>query len=466
MYKPLTEAVLLKLSGIVGEANLLVKPDAIEPYSHDEVAELHRAPEAVARPTTTAQVSAIMKLAQAERFPVTPRGLGQGLSGGAVPAEGGLVLSLERMNRILEIDTENLVATVEPGVITGNLHRAVEERGLFYPPDPASLDSCSIGGNIAENSGGPRAVKYGVTKDYVVGLEAVLPSGEIVTMGGKVMKNVTGYSLIQLLLGSEGTLAIITKILLRLIPLPKERIDLLVPFDDIRSATKSVAQIIEAKIVPVALEFMERDSLLACERLLEREVPFREQAAHLLITLDGADRASIDADSERIGEICLANGAVDVLVADNAPTRDRLWEARKKLIDAVKHLSPQKIMETMDIVVPRSAIPDMLDRVRDIAKEERLNIISFGHAGDGNIHVCVVKDMDDAAWRNKMPVAAERIYTACVALGGMITAEHGVGLVRRQYLHHNVDGVQLQLMKRIKETFDPDYLLNPAKIFP
>lgn len=466
MYKPLTEAVLLKLSEIVGEENLLVKSEAIEPYAHDEVAELHHAPEAVARVTSAAQVAAIMKLAQAERFPVTPRGLGQGLSGGAVPAQGGLVLSLERMNRILEIDTENLVVTVEPGVITGNLHRAVEEQGLFYPPDPASLDSCSIGGNIAENSGGPRAVKYGVTKDYVLGLEAVLPSGEIVTMGGKVMKNVTGYSLIQLLLGSEGTLAIITKILLRLIPLPKERIDLQVPFDDIRAATKSVAQIIEAKIVPVALEFMERDSLLACEKLLEREVPFREQAAHLLITLDGADRASIDADSERIGEICLANGAVDVLVADNAPTRERLWEARKKLIDAVKHLSPQKIMETMDIVVPRSAIPEMLDRVREIAKEEALNIISFGHAGDGNIHVCVVKDMDDATWQTKVPVAAERIYSACVGLGGMITAEHGVGLVRRQYLHHNIDGMQLQLMKRIKESFDPDYLLNPAKIFP
>lgn len=466
MYKPLTEQVLLKLSEIVGEENLLVKSDALEPYSHDEVAELHHVPEAVARATTTGQVSAIMKLAQAERFPVTPRGAGQGLSGGAVPAEGGLVLSLERMNRILEIDDENLIATVEPGVITGNLHRAVEERGLFYPPDPASLDSCSIGGNIAENSGGPRAVKYGVTKDYVVGLEAVLPGGEVITMGGKVVKNVTGYSMIQLLLGSEGTLAVITRILLRLIPLPKERVDLLVPFDDIRSATKSVSHIIEAKIVPVALEFMERDSLLACEKLLEREVPFREAAAHLLITLDGADRASMEADSERIGEICMSNGAVDVLVADNTPTRERLWEARKKLIEAVKHLSPQKIMETMDVVVPRSEIPALLDSVKEIAKEEALSIVSFGHAGDGNVHVCVVKDMDDAVWHAKMPRAAERIYSACVALGGMITAEHGVGLVRRQYLHHNIDPVQLALMKRIKESFDPGYILNPAKIFP
>jgi glycolate oxidase len=466
MYKPLTQAILLKLSEIVGEENLLVKTDALEPYSHDEVAELNHAPEAVARATTTAQVSAIMKLAQAEGFPVTPRGAGQGLSGGAVPALGGLVLSLERMNRIIEIDSENLIATVEPGVITGNLHRAVEERGLFYPPDPASLDSCSLGGNIAENSGGPRAVKYGVTKDYVVGLEAVLPGGEVISMGGKVVKNVTGYSLIQLLLGSEGTLAIITKILLRLIPLPKERIDLLVPFNDIRSATKSVSQIIEAKMVPVALEFMERDSLLACEKLLEREVPFRDAAAHLLITLDAADRAAIDADSEKIGEICLNNGAIDVLVADNTPTREKLWEARKKLIEAVKHLSPEKIMETMDIVVPRSAIPTMLEKVKQIGKEEALNIISFGHAGDGNVHVCVVKDMDDAGWRERMPRAAERIYTECVALGGQITAEHGVGMVRREYLHHNIDPAQLALMKRIKESFDPRYLLNPAKIFP
>jgi glycolate oxidase len=259
---------------------------------------------------------------------------------------------------------------------------------------------------------------------------------------------------------------VITKILVRLIPLPKERIDLLVPFDDIRSATKSVSQIIEAKIVPVALEFMERDSLLAVEKLLEREVPFRGSAAHLLITLDGADRASIDADSERIGEICLNNGAVDVLVADNAPTRERLWEARKKLIEAVKHLSPQKVMETMDVVVPRSEIPALLDRVKAIAREEALNIISFGHAGDGNVHVCVVKDMDDAAWKARMPTAADRIYRACVGLGGMITAEHGIGLVRKEYLHHNLDPVQIALMKRIKESFDPDYLLNPAKIFP
>ncbi len=466
MYKPLTEAILLKLSEIVGEENLLVKTDAIEPYSHDEVAELHHAPEAVARVTNTAQVAAIMKLAQAERFPVTPRGAGQGLSGGAVPAVGGLVLSLERMNRILEIDAENLVATVEPGVITGNLHRAVEERGLFYPPDPASLDSCSLGGNIAENSGGPRAVKYGVTKDYVVGLEVVLPGGEVVNMGGKVVKNVTGYSLIQLLLGSEGTLAVITKILLRLIPLPKERIDLLVPFPDIRSATKSVSEIIEAKIVPVALEFMERDSLLACEKLLEREVPFRDSAAHLLITLDGADRASMEADSEKIGEIVLNNGAQDVLVADNTPTRERLWDARKKLIEAVKNLSPQKIMETMDVVVPRSEIPVLLDRVKAIAKQEALNIISFGHAGDGNVHVCIVKDIDDATWRAKVPHAADLIYRACTELGGMITAEHGVGLVRKQYLHHSLDPVQIALMKRIKESFDPGYLLNPAKIFP
>jgi glycolate oxidase len=465
MYTKIDAVIQDKLKRIVGEENLLLSAEQKEPYAHDEVAEVWHEPEAVARVSTTEQVAEILKLSQAEGFPVTPRGLGQGLSGGAVPVLGGLVLSLERMNRVLEIDEENLMVTVEPGLITGNLHRAVESVGLFYPPDPASLDSCSIGGNIAENAGGPRAIKYGVTKDYVCGLEAVLPDGRVMNLGGKVVKNVTGYSLIQLLVGSEGTLAVVTKILLRLLPLATERVDLLVPFNDFRAAGQTVSDIIKARIVPVALEFMEQDSIRAAERLLEKEVPFDGAAAHLLITLDGNDKARLDADYERIGEICLANQANDVLVADNVQLRDRLWEARKKLIEAVKHMSPQKIMDTQDVVVPRTQLPELLPRIREVAERSGLHIISFGHAGDGNVHVCIVKDVPEELWQKKRPQAAEEIYRLAVSLGGFVTGEHGIGLTRKKFLSLGLDSTQIELMRQVKEDFDPRYLLNPGKIF-
>ena len=465
MYEPMSASTFSELATIVGEENLLTSQEDVEPYSHDEVAELHHSPEAVAKVASAAEVSAILKLAQNEHFPVTPRGLGQGLSGGSVPVLGGLVLSLERMSRILEIDKENLMVSVEPGVITGNLHRAVEAEGLFYPPDPASLDSCSIGGNIAENAGGPRAIKYGVTNDYVCGLEAVLPSGEIVELGGKVVKNVSGYNLIQLLIGSEGTLAVITKILLRLLPLPKERIDLLVPFEEFTGAANSVSEIIRRRIVPAALEFMERDSILAVEKLTEKEVPFHDAAAHLLITLDGNETDVVDSDAESVGEICLEHGAIDVLVADSEQMRDRLWGARRLIIEALQGLSPDHVMDTQDIVVPRAQIPALLDQIKEIGKDLELQIISFGHAGDGNVHVNIIKDMPVDTWREKVPVVAEKIYTAAIELGGKITGEHGIGLTRKKYLSMDVDQSQIRLMKKIKEDFDPEFILNPGKIF-
>jgi glycolate oxidase len=293
----------------------------------------------------------------------------------------------------------------------------------------------------------------------------VLPDGRVMNMGGKVVKNVTGYSLIQLLVGSEGTLAVVTKILLRLLPLATERVDLLIPFDDFRAAGKTVSDIIKARIVPVALEFMEQDSIRAAEKLLEKEVPFDGAAAHLLITLDGNDRARLDADYERIGEICLANQANDVLVADTVQLRDRLWEARKKLIEAVKHMSPQKIMDTQDVVVPRTQLPELLPRIREVAERSGLHIISFGHAGDGNVHVNVIKDVDTATWKAKAPVAADEIYRLAVSLGGMVTGEHGIGLTRKKYLALGLDETQVTLMRRIKEDFDPLYILNPGKMF-
>jgi glycolate oxidase len=465
MYTKIDETILEKLRQIVGKDRVCISEESIEKYSHDEVAQLRKEPEAVVLVNSADEVAAVMKLAQRENFPVTPRGAGYGLSGGAVPAMGGVVLSLEKMNRILEIDHDNLMITVEPGVITGDIHRAVEEVGLFYPPDPASLDSCTIGGNIAENAGGPRAVKYGVTRDYVCGLEAVLPSGETVRMGGKVVKNVTGYSLLQLMLGSEGTLAVIVKILLRLLPLPKDRVDLLVPFDRFEDAGRSVSEIIRNKIVPTALEFMGRDSIEAVEKLTGKEVPFHEATAHLLITIDGNDEDTIQGELERTGEICLRNGALDVLVAADSHNRDRLWSARRSIIEALQALSPCGIMDTMDVVVPRSRIAAMLEEINRIRDRYDLPIISFGHAGDGNIHVNIIKKIDDHEWQLRAPKAAKEIYGVAISMGGCVTGEHGIGMIRKSYLSLGIDEHQIAVMKGIKKEFDPNNILNPGKIF-
>ncbi|MGQ9492503.1 MAG: FAD-binding oxidoreductase [Anaerolineae bacterium] len=465
MYNKIDTQVVAELRQIVGEGNVLVKREDLEPYTHDEVVGLRAEPEVVVKATTAQQIAQIFKLAQRKRIPVTPRGAGWGLSGGAVPVCGGIVLSLEKMNRILEIDKENLMVTVEPGVITGDIHRAVEAEGLFYPPDPASLDSCSIGGNIAEGAGGPRAVKYGTTMHYVCGLEAVLPSGDIITCGGKLVKNVTGYNLVQLLIGSEGTLAVVTKIILRLLPLPKEQIDLLVPYDDFQAAADTVSAIIAHRIVPATIEFMERDSILAVEHLLQKEVPYDDAEAHLLIQLDGNRREQVDADMEIVGELCLEHGARDVLVARDRPTRDRLWEARRKIIEALKHESPINHME--DVVVPRSEIPRLLKGVKEIALEHGVRIISFGHAGDGNVHLNVLKDdLPFERWEKIVPLVAAAIYRLALSLGGTITGEHGIGATRRRYLPLALDEAQIEVQRRIRAAFDPNQILNPNKIFP
>jgi len=464
MYRQVNEDIVRKLVEIVGSENVLWQTDRLEPYSHDETVGLRAEPEAAVRVTSAQQVAAILQLANRERIPIVPRGAGYGLSGGAVATQGGIVLSLEKMNRILEIDKENLMVTVEPGVITGDLHRAVEDEGLFYPPDPASLDSCSIGGNIAEGAGGPRAVKYGTTKDFVCGLEAVLPSGELVQIGGKLVKNVTGYNLAQLLVGSEGTLAIVTKIILRLLPLPPCRVDLLVPFNDFQTTADVVSTIIAHRIVPTTVEFMERDIVRACQVFLGKELPYADAAAQLLIQLDGNHQGALEEQYEQVAELCLEAGALDVLVAADRPTRDRLWEARRAIIDALNHASPVNHME--DVVVPRAQIPALLRGIRELSQQMGVRILNFGHAGDGNVHITMLKDeLDEERWEELVPQGTEALYRLALSLGGTLTGEHGIGAIRRQYLHLALEEAQIEVMKRIRAAFDPNGILNPGKVF-
>ena len=465
MYAPVDATVIERLQAIVGSAYVLTDRERLEPYSHDEVPELHAWPDVVVKPATAEEISAILKLANEMNVPVTPRGAGQGLSGGAVPVCGGIVLSVERMNRILEIDHRNMMVTVEPGVITGELHRAVEAEGLFYPPDPASLDSCFIGGNIAEGAGGPRAVKYGTTKDYVCGLEVVLPSGEIVKLGGKLVKDVMGYNLVQLMVGSEGTLGIVTKIILRLLPLPKAQVDLLVPYEDFQDAADTVAAIIAQSLIPTTIEFMDQASIKAAERLLNKEVPFHDAAAHLLIQLTGTRQEDLENDLDVVGEVCLDHGALDVLVAQDRPTRDRLWEARRSLIEAMNNESP--INHTEDVSVPRSEIPALIKGVRALGEELGLATCCFGHAGDGNVHVNFLKyDLPDDLWAERTAEAQRRLYDLALSLGGTITGEHGIGAIRKEYLRHAMGDSLVEIMRQIKLAFDPNRILNPGKIVP
>ncbi len=465
MYQKVNHETLKFLTDLFGKDRVLVDSDLLEMYTHDETSGLKAQPEVVVRATTVEQISKLMKFANERKIPITPRGAGYGLSGGAVPVWKGIVLSLEKMDQILEIDEKNLMVTVEPGVITGKLHESVEEKGLFYPPDPASLDSCTIGGNIAENAGGPRAIKYGVTKDYVCGLEAVLPSGEIIQLGGKLVKNVTGYDLINLLIGSEGTLAVVTKAILRLIPLPKVDIDLLVAFNEFQAAADTVSAIIERQILPSTIEFMEQDSLLTCEKYLKKKLPMLEAAAFLLIKLDGNRKEDVEALCETVGEICLEHNAIDVLVAGDRPTQDRLWEARRIMVEALSDRSPINRME--DIVVPRARINDFLREMKKLQEKYEYPIICFGHSGDGNVHVNILKEnRPQDKWEKTILKISGEIFDIALALKGQITAEHGVGATRKRYLKKAVGSKVLKLFRDIKQLFDPNNILNPGKIFP
>jgi glycolate oxidase len=463
-YNQVDGAILRRLVDISGPKAVFDDDEAREKYSHDETIGLSYPPEVVVLPANQDEIREVMKLAKSENIPVTPRGLGTGLSGGAVPIFGGIVLSCERMNRIVEIDRENLMLTTEPGIITGQLQEAVEAEGLFYPPDPASLESCSIGGNVAEGAGGSRAVRYGTTKDYVHGLDIVLPNGETIQTGGKVVKDVTGYNLTQLMVGSEGTLAVVTRIILRLIPLPKLRMDLLIPYASLEEAARTVSEIIEARIVPTAIEFMERNCFPLSEKFIQRKLVFRDAAAHLLITLDGNHQESLEQSRDQVGEICDRNGAYDILVAMTRSDRERMWEGRTCLFEAANHEGG--IYKSLDVVVPRSHIPDLVSKVQDISENYGIESMSFGHAGDGNVHVLLFKgNLADEEWDKKIDPAQKDLYQATIRLGGKITAEHGIGLLRKSYLSLNLGAKQVAILKHLKTAFDPNYILNPGKIF-
>jgi len=453
---------LRQLEDIVGQDDVILAEEAIVDYAHDESAVQPHYPEVVVRTETTEEVSRILSLANRERIPVTPRGGGTGLCGGSIPIRGGILLSLEKMNRILELDEENLMVTVEPGVLISNLHAYVEKHGLLYPPDPGQK-SGSIGGNINTNAGGMRGVKYGVTRDFVQGLEVVLPTGEVINLGGKTVKNSTGYSLIDLIIGSEGTLGIVTKAVLRLVPLPKLNVTLYVPYKSFQDASRTVSEIIGNKIVPPAVEFVDQSSILVAERYLKKPMPRDDAPAYVLIRLEGNDKKAVDIDYDAVGDICLKNNALDVLVADTKERQDRVWEGRSCIIDAAKS---EGFIEVLDCVVPRSRIPELIKGLNDIAEKYGVECQNFGHAGDGNVHTNVLKkDVSDEEWTKKIPHLIEEIYRLSVSLGGTISGEHGIGLIRKKFLPMAVDKKQIELMRGIKRVFDPNNILNPAKIF-
>lgn len=460
----ITSTILAELRSITGPDAVTTDHEALLLYGQDETEDLVFEPEVVVKPASTHEVSAILALATHYRIPVTPRAGGTGLSGGALPVHGGILLSMERFNRILEIDDRNLQAVVEPGVITQKLQEAVEERGMYYPPDPASRGSCHIGGNLAECAGGPHAVKYGVTKDYVLGLEAVLPNGEVFTTGGRVLKNVSGYNLTQLIVGSEGTLAVITKVMLRLIPLPKYRKVVLVAFATLEDAAAAVATIFQRGITPSAMEFLERAAVKAAEERQGKRFPNGEAAAQLLIEVDGYHEESLSEEIQVIAEAVETHHAVDVLLAEDRAKIEEVWALRRGIGEAVKSISAYREEDT---VVPRARLPELVSGAKSICGRYGLTTICYGHAGDGNVHINILKDtMDEQTWERVIDPAIRELFTFVVSLGGTISAEHGIGFSQKSYLPIALSPVELRLMREIKKLFDPPGILNPGKMFP
>ena len=450
---------------IVGKNFVFTDELTLNNYAQDQTEDLLFPPDIVIKPKTTEEIAAIMKICNAHKIPVTPRGAGTGLSGGALPQFGGVLLSTERLNTILHIDEQNLQVTTEPGVITEVLQDAVKEKGLFYPPDPSSRGSCFIGGNIAENSGGPKAVKYGVVKDYVLNLEVVLPTGEVIWTGANVLKNSTGYNLTQLIVGSEGTLGIVTKIVLKLLPYPKYELLMLVPFNNLENAGAAVSEIFRAGIVPSAMELVEIDALKIVSRYIDSTaIAINDDvAAHLIIEVDGNHQETLMQEMEKISHVLEGFDCGEILFADDEQQKAELWKLRRRVAEAVK-ADGYTIEE--DTVVPRAKLPALIKAVKELGKQYHFNAVCYGHAGDGNLHIRIKKPGCQYSLNNPEVIPALRaLFETVKSLGGTISGEHGIGLVQKEYMDIMFSNNSIQLMKGIKKVFDPNNILNPGKIF-
>ncbi|MEY4709036.1 MAG: hypothetical protein RIS28_168 [Bacteroidota bacterium] len=453
---------LKRISEELTSIEFLFSSEDTLPYGSDYTEDLFYPPAAVCFPNNSLEVSRILALCNALNVPVYTRGAGTGLSGACLPVQDGLVLSTKKLNRIMEIDTQNLTATIESGVINAHLKMAVEELGLYYPPDPASQGSCSIGGNLAHGAGGPRAVKYGITRDYVMNLEVVLPTGEIIWTGANTLKNSTGFSLTHLMIGSEGMLGVITKAVLKLIPKPTQELLLVASFENLEDCAKAVNAVLLSKFKPCAIELMEKSGVMISMQATQTAFPIHDAAeAYLLFAFDGFDGEDLFLQAEGIYEILESYNALDILPSPNSETAQQWWKVRRAIGETVKQVSPYKEEDT---VVPRSAMPQLLKKVKSIGEQYGFQSVCYGHAGDGNLHVNILKnDLSDEVWNHQIPMAIAEIFEFCKSVGGTISGEHGIGLVQKQYLPIVFDPIHFQLLKGIKSTFDPKNILNPGK---
>lgn len=463
-YKIPDKEIISAFAAVVGSNNIITDSKLLEPYSKDYTEDLTYLPCAVAKPDTAIQIAALLNICHTNHIAVTPRGAGTGLSGGSLPVYGGLVISMERFNKIIDIDEQNFQATVEPGVINEAFQKTVMEYGLFYPPDPASKGSCFLGGNVAHSSGGPRAVKYGTTRDYVLNLEVVLPDGNIINTGANTLKYSTGYNLTQLMVGSEGTLGIITKIVLKLIPLPKNNVLMLASFANATDACTAVNQIFKAGANPSACEFVEPNGFILSANM--QQLSFTVEAnvgAYLLIEVDGNDMDHMMKECEIISEVLYQHIAIDVLLAESYEQKEYLWKLRRGIGEATKL---NNVYKEEDTVVPRAELPALLYGVKEIAAKYGFRCVCYGHAGDGNLHVNILKDnLSDEFWHGELKNGIQEIFELCKRLGGTISGEHGIGLVQKEFMPIMFPPYHLELMRRIKHAFDPNNILNPGKIF-
>lgn len=461
-YKKIDQQDIAYLVSVCAKERVFAGEEIHEDYSRDELSIVRGYPEVVVEVETAQEIAQIMKYAHQQLIPVTPRGQGTGLVGGSVALHGGIMISTIKMNHILELDEENLTLTVEPGVLLMDIAKFVESHDLFYPPDPGEK-SASIGGNINTNAGGMRAVKYGVTRDYVRGLEVVLANGDLIEIGGKNVKNSSGYSLKDLIIGSEGTLGIVTKAVLRLLPLPQKTISLLVPFPELARAIDTVPQIIKSKSIPTALEFMERDVILAAEEFLGKKFPDSSADAYLLLTFDGNSKEELELAYEKVAHICLANGALDVFISNTQERQQSIWSARGAFLEAIKASTTE--MDECDVVVPRNHVANFVRYTRELQKKHGMDLKSFGHAGDGNLHIYVLRHgLNQAEWDEKLTAVMQDLYEKAAELGGEVSGEHGIGIAKRPYLACSAGVEHMGLLRGIKLAFDPLDILNPGKV--